>query len=162
MTLYNEELEQVTKQVLDGIDFVQHGFRHPPDILFYDQDVATEEGVKKVAARIVQRPNVIINVGEPSAIPDTLDSTARVNKDTVPVEILVAVSELRDMREQMKKARLMSWIIRKNLQGVTFHGDVFPDAAFVFVAMQHLGSTKGMTMFSVIFRVEGHIDLDVV
>lgn len=117
-----------------------------------DQELVNEEEIERLAKRVRTRPALVVAVGDPTA--NDQDSTHEVSKESLPIEVIVAVSNLRSQRAQLNQARRIAQKVRALIQGEGFSSANTSKAVFTFENTEHLGTSRDLTLYSVMFRVE--------
>jgi hypothetical protein len=156
--MYYDNIIGVITQVLEGRDY-PHTNRDPR-IDKYHNELVDEDSVKEVARDVAARPALLISVGDPDVLPDSYDSTYRVSTDSIPLEIIVAYSNLRDPAIQKEECRAIAFEVRRALQGVKFEAPQMAEAVFVTEGLEHIGTTKGLTLYSVMMRLVAEVSMD--
>jgi hypothetical protein len=117
-----------------------------------EYELASVDNVEKTALKVRSRPYALVSLGDPEAIDQ--DDTLRTTDETISLEVVVAVSELRNELLQKRRARAYCMDVRNRLQGRSFQGiDKVSTVVVAFESMQHIATTTGLTLYSTIFRV---------
>lgn len=151
--MYHTAFEE---QIFDKLNEVLGG---PVSISFYAGQLVDKESVMSFAERVQVRPNLLINVA-PSADKNQSDSTNRVDKETVIVEVIVATYDPRSLRHQRSKALEYVFGTRKALQGLNLTSDYTAASPMVFQGYREDFNVNGLCVYTTVLNVEVTIDLD--
>lgn len=122
------------------------------DVAEYSYELATADNIVALAKRRTVKPLLLINVGDPLAAGE--DTTGRVWTENVPVEIIVAAVDLRSVDHQLRKARALAQHARTKLSGQMFTGEAIGSATFAWQGNTHIGTTKELTLYAVLFTAK--------
>lgn len=117
-----------------------------------DDQIVSKESIERLAKQVRVKPYFIVAVGDPTAT--DYDSTGETTNISVPVEVIVAVSDLSSQRKQLNRARELVTRVRQLLQAKAFESDDASRAIFVWQSDEHLGTSRSLTLYSVLFRVD--------
>lgn len=119
------------------------------EVTVVESDAPPEEVVRERAARVSVAPQLFVWIGAPSATSTSSDLLG--SQDEIPIVIVVAASDLSSVAEQHAKARDIAWNVRRALQGARVALPCASDGFLRFVAEEHVGTDKNMTIYSVQF-----------
>lgn len=119
-----------------------------------DDELVSEDAIERLAKNVRTTPYLIVSVGDPTAT--DYDSTYEVSAISVPVEVIVAVSDLSSQAKQIRRAREIAMRVKKLLQAQGYESEDESLSIFIWVGDEHLGTSRELTLYSVMFRVDTH------
>jgi hypothetical protein len=132
------------------------GFREF-EVKEFEGETATPEEVALMLTRVKQRPQLLVRVNPEESSVGAVGSDYRSEIETIPIEVLVCVSNVRTTAEQTRTAHRIGGYVRSALAGWRVadprEEEMFAPATLRYAGVRTVAAEKGLSIVSVRFTL---------